>query len=174
MPNQVISLPDWAAFKKNEKGSPFMNDRSYVVVVDTHAAYPAILAEYREMYDREIPGEMRGSDGKVSALWAECLKGLDPENPDSYWCEVAKRTVTLDLQISARTFALNINMKDPGKKYRQEQHTPAIDKKTGQIVYEWKGKGRDPRFAAGGGGPGSPVGKEAREHYKRLRGFLPA
>ena len=158
----VISLPEGTAFRLDEKGDPVVNGKSHVIVVNTHVAYPAILREYRDLYDERIPAEFLDEDGKPKKEWKACLGNLKAEKPTAYWMEVAHQSVKLDIQIACRTFALNLHFKDPGKKYRQADAP----------------KGRDPLHAAGGGGlvarKDQPRGKEAREHYKRLRGFIPA
>ncbi|MEE8551487.1 MAG: hypothetical protein V3T08_09580 [Gemmatimonadota bacterium] len=156
----VINLPEWAVFKLDEKGKPIVNGVSHVINILTHVAYPAILREYKALYDERVPDEFK-ADGKLKKEWADCLGNLDPEKPTAYWMEVAQQTAKLDIQVACRTFALNLTLKDPGKKYRQADAP----------------KGRDPRHAAGGGvhvkGKRAP-GREARDHYKRLRGFVPA
>ena len=157
----IINLPEWAVFKLDKKGNPIMNGLSHVIDILTHVAYPAILREYKALYDAVIPGEFKGSDGKLKKEWADCLGNLDPENPSSYWIAVVRETAKLDVQIATHTFGLNLKMVDPEKKYRE-----------GDLV-----QGRDPLHAVGGGvgvkGKRAP-GREARDHYKRLRGVFPA
>lgn len=162
MTDQVIALPGWAFFKLDEEGNPVVNGVSHVVIVDTHMAYPVLIAEYRELYNIRMPPEFLDEGGTLKKEWEDCLGNLDPENPTAYWMEVVHQTAKLDVQIACRTFALNLIFTDLDKRYRQ------IDAP----------KGRDPLMASGGGlqvpRADQPRGKEAREHYKRLRGFIPA
>ena len=69
---------------------------------------------------------------------------------DQYWLEVCYQSMKLDLQLAMGTYGFSIYVEDAKKKYAQKDWPP----------------GRGP-FAA-------TRGKEAREHFKRLRGRLPA
>lgn len=142
-----LNLPDWATLKGR-------NGESYVIDVDAPAAYEALLSEYREHYEDNVPAEWLTKEESVRKEWADALDDLASDEPSAYWLEVAYQSIKLDLQIACRTFALNISIHDPEKAYRQEGRRD----------------GRDVKRAAGG----LQGGKEAREHYKRLRGFLPA
>lgn len=143
-----INLPEWATLKS--EGPP------HVIDVDAHAAYEALLGEYADLYGDtdKLPPEMRTKDGAIKKEWADALDDLASETPSAYWCEVAYQSIKLDLQMACRTFALSIHIHDPGKRYRQADRA--------------EGRGTD---KAAGGFSG---GREAREHYRRLRGFLPA
>lgn len=119
----------------------------HYIDVDAHVAYEDLLDEYRELYADGHPA-LTGKD------WEAALADLRSEEPSAYWLEVCYQSVKLDLQIACRSFALNISIHDRGKKYRQSRRKD----------------GRNVKLAAGG----AKGGREAREHYKRLRGFLPA
>lgn len=140
-------LPDWAEVTgENRHGMP-------IVEVDTHEAYPVLLDEYRAHYAENVPGEWEKADGELRKEWAECLESLNSEEPSAYWLEVVYQTAKLDIVVGMRGFGTENRFHDSGKRYAQAARSP----------------GRGPEKAAGG----ISGGKEAREHYKRLRGFLP-
>lgn len=142
------TLPDWAESLE----TPFDKMR---VSVDAEDAYEALLGEYVEFYSDpdNYPDEWLREDGDLRAEWERCLEGLEVENPTAYWLEVAYQSIKLDLQLACRTFNLEIRIHDADKRFSQEA---APD-------------GRDVMEAAGG----FEGGKEAREHFRRMRGMLP-
>lgn len=144
----MVSLPDWAKRREALKG------RIPGVDVDADAMYPALLAELKEHYAERTPPEWSDAEGKLKPEWEKCLAEL--EEPTAYWLEVAYQCMKMDLQIAMRTFAFEIHVHDAKKAWAQKKHKP----------------GRGVAKAAGGSLIGKG-GKEAREHYKRLRGFIP-
>lgn len=161
MPPTTTNLPGWASFRTDEAGGPRMHGASLVVDVDADAMYPAILDAYREAYPLDggpskIPPEWRTRDGELKAEWRAALEDLHSETPGAYWLECAHQAMKLDLQLATRSFALNIVVRSADKA-------------------RWAQKGRDagPKKAAHAAG-GPKGGRDAREHFKRVFGFLPA
>jgi hypothetical protein len=114
--------------------------------------YGAMLAELKAYYAEVTPPEWQDATGKLKAEWKKCLAELD--KPTAYWLEVAYQCMKMELQVAMRSFGFEIHVHDEGKKYAQKAHDP----------------GRGPEKAAGG----LRGGREAREHFKRLRGFIPS
>lgn len=154
---QVLNLPEWASFRRDDEGQPRLNGRSLIIDVQAPVMYEALFDELRALYEERLPEEWLKADGELKKEWADALEDLRSETPSAYWCEVAYQMHKLDLQVSCRTVALNIHVHDPDKAYRQASRPQARDVSN-----------------AAGGHPASKRGKEARGHYKRLRGFLPA
>lgn len=152
---RTISLPEWASFRLDAEGEPRKNGASLIIDVDANAMYPAMLDAYRELYADAPPAEFLDEDGELKPEWAEALEDLNSDAPSAYWLEVAYQSMKLELQLAARTPALNLVVKG--------------DKSL------WAQAGRDtgPRKTAQAAG-GPTGGREAREHFKRLNGFLPA
>jgi hypothetical protein len=91
-------------------------------------------------------------DVDTHAAYPAILKelGIEKEEQlDQYWLEVAYQCIKMDVQMSCG-FNIQIRMRDPDKRYAQKKYP--------------KGKGA---FLA-------TQGREARGHYKRLRGALPS
>lgn len=143
------TLPEWAT----ETGTA--SSGSPRIAIDATAAYPALLDEYRALYaeDRNIPSEWRKADGDLKAEYAEMLDDLRSDEPSAYWLEVCYQAMKLDVRVAMRRRDLQLHIRDPERVYRQKARK----------------RGRGPERAAGG----LQGGKEAREHYRRLRGFLP-
>lgn len=76
------------------------------------------------------------------------LDKLDPEKPDVYWLEVAFQCIKMEIQL-IEGFSIEIHIKDPEKKWNQK------------------------KFPKGRGWFAATKGKEARNHFRRLRGRLP-
>ncbi len=145
MTTPEVTLPAWATFKAGKHRIP-------VIDVDADAMYTAWLAEIGEHYATHVPPEWKDEKGVLLPEWFNCLKELDP--PSAYWLEVAYQCMKLDLQIAMRTFHFEIHVHDAKKNWAQKDAKP--------------GRGTD---KAAGGLQG---GKEAREHFKRIRGVFPA
>ena len=119
-----------------------------VIDVDADAMYVAWIGEITAYY--LLHAQPDWMDEKA---WATCFKELD--NPVSaYWLEVAYQCMKLDLQIAMRSFHFEIHVHDAKKNWAQKDAKP----------------GRGTEKAAGG----LQGGKEAREHFKRIRGVFPA
>lgn len=145
----MADLPEWAQEQgENVHGVP-------IIGVDADAMYTAVLDEYAEFYgDAEnLPGEWRKDGGDLRAEWSDCLEALKGDTPTAYWLEVAYQSMKLDLQLTLRQFGFEIRVHDPERQWSQAD---APD-------------GRGAEMAAGG----ASGGREAREHFKRLRGMLP-
>lgn len=155
---KTVTLPDWAKHRETPEG------RIPAVDVDADGMYEAWLAELKAHYAEHTPDEWKDADGKITKEWAGCLAEL--EAPTAYWLEVAYQCGKMELQIAMQTFAFEIRIHstrvreptaeapDPPKKWAQKHAKP----------------GRGAHKAAGG----LSGGREAREHFKRLRGFIPS
>lgn len=146
----MMDLPEWAEVVEEEDGY-------YEVVVDTHDAFPALLSELRDRYRESrdhLPEGWAGGNGDLKEWAADALDGLDPEDPDEYWVAVARQMVKMDLWAALRTMNLRLKLRDADKRYRED------DLETG----------RGQHMAEGGvDGP-----RECVDHYRQLRGFVPA
>ncbi len=154
-------LPPWATSShSSSRKTPIIN-------VDAREMYDAWLGELREYYaTSSVPSEWLDPEiGVIKPEWSACLDDLfDASLPTSYWLESAYQCGKMELQAAMRTFAFQINIQDFGKVYNQEwadlQYEKAHDRKPSRTWLE-----------AAGGGAG---GREARDHFKRLRGFVPS
>ncbi len=142
-----VALPPWATLHEGDSPRP-------IVDVDAHAMYKAWLAELRTYYHDHTPNEFLDGEGRIKPEWIECLIDLDADPTTCYWLEVCYQCHKMELQIAMKTFAFEIHVHDYGKKYAQRDHA----------------SGRGAQRAAGG----MQGGREAREHFKRLRGFIPS
>lgn len=156
----TINLPAWASFRLDEGGEPKKHGASLVIDVDADAMYPAMLDAFRAAYPLDggpskVPPEWRTKDGELRAEWKVALEDLHSEGPGAYWLECCHQAMKLELQLSVRSFALNIVVRSAEKaRWAQKAHK----------------HGREVRKAAGG----PTGGREAREHFRRVYGFLPA
>lgn len=97
-------------------------------------------------------GEMPVVHVDATAAYEAWLKELDiaAEHVDQYWLEVAYQCIKLELQVAMRGFTFEIRIHDPEKKWAQR------------------------KFPEGIGAARATFGKEARLHFMRARGGLPA
>ena len=149
-------LPDWATLI--DEGPPPR------IEVDTHAAYPALLAELEGFYadPDNLASDWRRADGEPRAEWQETLAELDPEDPTAYWCEVAYQMAKMEVWVALGTMGpMELRFRDPGKAFRQEERPPG------------RGKGTVEEAVARASG-GLEGAREAVEHYRNLRDVLPA
>jgi len=117
-----------------------------VIDVDTDAAYIAFLTEYATLPAVSLPPVDEGGRPKSGApVEVSC----DASDPDQYWLEVCYQSIKLELQLALRMFTFEARLHDRGKKWAQSKYP----------------LGRGPLAAT--------EGKEARQHFKRLRGMLP-
>ena len=93
---------------------------------------------------------MQVVDVNADAAYRAWFEELGVTEVDQYWLEVAYQCIKMELQIAMRTFMFEIHINDPEKHWAQAN------------VPEGKGA----RAAA--------QGREARDHFKRLRGFIPS
>lgn len=146
----MLDVPEWADVTEPEDGY-------YEVVVDTHDAYPALLQELVDRYQENrdnLPDGWVGAGGDLKTWAKEAFDALDPEDPDEYWIAVARQMTKMDLWASLRTMNIRLKLRDADKRYRED------DLETG----------RGQHMAEGGvDGP-----RECVDHYRALRGFVPA
>jgi hypothetical protein len=145
----MLRMPEWAEAGLAVEG------RLPIYHVQADEFYPALLLELADAQ------EARGFD--VDEEGERMLGEIDPEDPDAYALEVAYQTMKMDMQVGCG-FGIEIRVTDPEKKWAQK------DRPDSDRVVE-KG-GREFRGADIATMPGGP--QEAREHYRRLRGFIPS
>ncbi len=158
-PIVVGELPPWA--KRRETPAGLVGRSVPVIDVDADGMYTAWLAELSAYYKGKSVGELPGEwcdreTGMLKPEWQQCLNELttDPERVTAYWLETVHQCGKMELQVCMRTFAFEIRIHDFLKTYAQKEHAP----------------GRGARRASGG----TQGGREARQHFKRLRGFIPS
>lgn len=152
---RILSLPEWASFR-GPADAPTRNGFSLIIDVNAAEMYEDFFNEFRACYAARTPEEWTEVDGgerKLKSEWATALEDLNSETPSAYWCEIAYQCMKMELQLSCRTYALNINVHDMTKAHAQRSRP------TKRAVS---------RAIGGLGG-----GKEARIHFKNLRGFIP-
>ena len=118
-----------------------------VVNVDANAATRAWLellrTNYRETHARHADP---AAGGGPAPAW------LDPSMPemplDQYWLEVAYQCVKLDVQAVMRDFNIEIHLRDPEKEFALAKYP--------------EGRGLEK----------ADRGREARDHYRTIRGFI--
>jgi len=170
-----ISLPSWASFRVDDKGAPMLHGQALRVLVNAPEMYEAVFAQLRAKYAKGHP-DFNGPDGKITKEWADCLADLMSDTPSAYWCEVAYQIGKVDVQVACSqrgdavsAFALNIKMADPSKKANGGDSAYAQKVRPQKRPVGLAAGG----VAAGGKTNGQSAGREARAHYKRLRGFFP-
>lgn len=87
-------------------------------------------------------------------MYPEMFAALGVDKPTKYWIEVAYQMMKMDLQVAMKKFSFIICVRgDDGRKDRWalSAHPGSSDDVTR-----------------------ATKGKEAREHYKKLRGFIPS
>lgn len=154
------TLPDWAEHQgESQAGRP-------IIAVDATPMYEALLGELEAFYADEanVPGDWTKADGDLRKEWADALDGLQVDEPTRYWAEVAYQMMKLELQLAVGSMRLEIRVHDDEKKYAQANLEPGrpMNKVPGGVE------------EAEADLPGRATTTEAREHFKRLRGFLPA
>ena len=161
LPSELPQLPAWASYRTFAAGDE-RGQEGHVMYIDGRAAieisaddmYPAVLAEYVALYQNG-----RRPDFVPEAAWPKVHAELDPDDEDvlsAYWLEVAYQSAKMDVQRAVGGFGINLHVKaTPAGKARYQQATSP----QGAL---------GPRAAAGG----MAGGRDARHHYKRLRGFL--
>jgi hypothetical protein len=87
-------------------------------------------------------------DVDADAAYQALLADLNVESPTRYWLETAYQCMKMDIQ-AARGFNCEIRIHDPGKKWAQSA------------------------YPAGKGAAAATFGREARDHYRRIRGYVP-
>lgn len=174
-------LPAWASWQVAAElvdGEPVVRARNGRLCVDVWAddAYPALLAEYRARYAQGHGDFMRTEKqgGGMQPEWAACLADLYEEPTTAYWLETAHQSAKMDVQrVAGFHVELHFRHRDPATKEQFSQAASAA---------AWGGEEARPVTRAAGRyrlNPEDPtskvlLGTEAREHYKRLRGFVVA
>lgn len=174
LPKELNALPSYAQYEvyakdvTDENTGDVLARKGHVVgtemgqnypriAVNADEAYPAILTEYRTLYESGH-GECKGKE------WDSAFAELAADDVCAYWLETCFQGIKMDVQRVAG-FGVQITMCHPSGE-------AGIDR--------WKqanaAAGRDAGRAAGNYNDGEIErrGTEARQHYKRLRGFLVA
>lgn len=105
------------------------------------------VKKVRENHPRLIDAYAVNADDFYPVLLAEL--GFPTDEPTQYHLEVAYQCMKMDMQ-KEFGFAIEIRISDPGKKWALTN------------------------FKKGKGAHAATQGREAREHYRRLRGFIPS
>ncbi|MDX1810433.1 MAG: hypothetical protein R3240_00675 [Gammaproteobacteria bacterium] len=137
-------FPDWIT--EDENGS---------YCIDADKAYPALLAELKE---KKLPEAT-----KSEPSWTKELRSLDLEKLTQYWIEVAYQMAKLEL----RRYLLLAGKNPWPPKIRIKTGYKTLE--SGDLISHWHMS----NFPKGAGIAKATQGKEAREHYRTLRGFIP-
>jgi hypothetical protein len=155
-----VKLPPWASIAENSR-EKFIND----IVIDGPAAYAEWLAtlmsetpKHRAAWDAALPKERTKEPPEVLRSASDV---------DQYWLEVAYQCIKLDIDMALAGTAL-----DPAgtgkhghrKITRAAQYAQADYADNHAVVRDGKPMS---------GAERATQGREAREHYKRIRGNLP-
>lgn len=166
LPSELARLPAWARYRtfakddpRGEEGHVMIIDDRVNVEIEADRAYPAVLAQYRALYEAQGRPDFIGVEE-----WPTVFAELEPDDEDvlsAYWLETAYQTMKLDVQ-RVTGFALNLHIKhetaEGKERYRQKTSPPGY---------------RGPQGATSGPRVGhTRGGNDARHHYKKLRGFL--
>ncbi len=150
-----IVLPAWAALAAHQVDGAVPR-----IDVDAAAMYAAWLAELaanppdpaqfpaRIVAIRNAARPDEASTVSIPAM-TPADAACDPARPTQYWLEVAFQCMKMDLQLALRSFTFEIRVHDADKEFQQA------------------------KFPAGRGIAAATWGKEAREHFRRLRGVVP-
>lgn len=110
-----------------------------------------MIPDWAEQVSTGVPGRLDvyrvNADLAYPALLTEL--GFDG-TPTQYHLEVAYQCIKMEMQRCVGKFAFELRVMDPDKNWAQKNAK--------------KGKGAD----------AATKGREARAHYKRIRGFVPA
>lgn len=99
--------------------------------------------------------------------WMSLLK-IKPADLDQYWLEVIFQCVKMDAQHAVRQSGLDPRLADPPKSLVLDvASTKTVT--DGKLIARW----RLADYPRGRGPEAATQGKEARQHYQRVRGFLP-
>lgn len=80
--------------------------------------------------------------------------GADPTKPNKYFVEIAYQFIKMDLQVALQRFNFTIHIRSDGDR-KQRWNLSMLPGDDAEIVQATKGR-------------------EAREHYKAIRGFIPS
>lgn len=113
----------------------------------------------------QVVESQRSESGKVSvtiqadtdAFMREWLALLGVSEPDQYWLEVAYQCAKFDLQAAIVGTELD----------------PRVSGKSAEFIFTRAPQWAQKSFPAGKGAHAATQGREAREHYKRVRGRMP-
>lgn len=145
----TTTLPAWAKLAANQA-----EGRLPRIDVDADAMYAAWLAEFAANPPKpeDFPGRAVKEGGKASTIPPMTAEQAicDTERPTKYWLECAFQCMKLELQVAMRTYAFEIRVHDQTKRFAQA------------------------KWPEGRGILAATKGLEARDHFRRLRGVLPA
>lgn len=109
---------------------------------------PAWAKQVRKDHAKLIDAYEVSADEFYPALLAEL--GFPVDEPTQYHLEVAYQCMKMEMQRCLGKFSFEIRISDPGKKWALSNYK--------------KGKGTH----------AATKGREARDHYRRIRGFVPS
>lgn len=93
---------------------------------------------------------MRIIEVDADAAYKAWLADLDVKKPDRYWLETAYQCIKMDVQVaSGEPIEMRWKMDSGYKNWSQTD------------------------YPAGKGAAAATLGREARDHYRRIRGFVP-
>lgn len=102
-------------------------------------------------------GGMLVVEGDTDRYVAEWLQLLKVKTPDQYWLEVAYQCAKMDVQTAIEG----------------SEFDPRTCKKPHYILFSRSSKYALAQHPTGKGAAAATQGREARDHYKRVRGRLP-
>ena len=121
------------------------------VLVGRNADFPVVYVDAEAAYD-DILERLRD--------YHEAERAKEGDKPDwvqnggfevsQYWLEVAHQFIKLEVQVATRGFGQEIRIKDNAKKYAQS------------------------KWPEGRGTAAATRGREARQHFKAINGFIPS
>lgn len=150
----VRYLPPWASFNEHQE-----EGRVPRIDVDADAMYEAMLQELASnppkaeqfaggTYTVRNPTSAEAEQVTTPPMTNDEARPMLDE-PTQYWLEVAYQCMKMELQVAMRGYGFDIRIHDPEKKWAHKQFPPG----RGLVAATW--------------------GREAREHFRRLRGVLP-
>ena len=129
---------------------PVEQDRTEAEIAVSEPPVFAMPPEFaaRTVQIRNAAEGARQGSVNVPAM-SEADGRCDPARPTRYWLEVAFQCMKLELQVAMRGHGFEIRVHDADKAWAQD------------------------KFPEGRGIVAATWGKEAREHFRRCRGFVP-
>lgn len=118
-------------------------------LINADVAYPALLTELKDSI-KDLPDDL----DKFEMPFINELRNIDLDNLTQYWIEVVYQMAKLELR---RILLIN------GKNQWPDMIRISGNKE------KWALK----NFPPGRGAETATKGREARDHYKRLKGFIP-
>lgn len=110
-----------------------------------------MIPDWAEQISVGVPGRLDKYAVSADLAYPALLEELGfTGTPTQYDLEVAYQCIKMEMQRCLGKFSFELSIRDPDKNWAQKKHK--------------KGKGAD----------AATKGREARAHYKRIRGFVPA